>query len=264
MYTRPDAADSDQKSVSICGCRKEFWPRIDTDETAIRDCSIRSKLSLQCSTKFREEMGKGLRLGLPGTTAHKPKTRKGNHIMKNRNMQFKPSARLLIPLLLTCFAAVFILAPTPAAARDMVPFNGTVSGYVESQSGTECEPSAHVINFGHANQLGAFTGTADFVTHPCDPDPDLCENNIPYTGTFDWFAANGDEIFGTFEGYLCPTETPGVYDNHETAEVTGGTGRFANATGHFELAGQLDFTTNPPSFVLPWQGVISSLGPRRH
>ena len=28
-----------------------------------------------------------------------------------------------------------------------------------------------------------------------------------------------------------------MYDNHETAEVTGGTGRFANATGHFELAG---------------------------
>ena len=100
---------------------------------------------------------------------------------------------------------------------------------------------------------------------PCAPDPDLCENNIPYTGTFDWFAANGDEIYGTFEGYLCPTETPGVYDNHETAEVTGGTGRFANATGHFELGGQLDFTTNPPSFVLPWQGVISSVGStRRH
>jgi hypothetical protein len=209
-------------------------------------------------------MGNGLRVRVTRNDGHKPKTRKGNH-MKHRIIQFKPTAGLLITLFLACFAAVFMSAPTPAAARDMVPFNGTVSGYVDSQSGTECEPSTHVINFGHANQLGAFTGTADFVTHPCDPDPDLCENNIPYTGTFDWFAANGDEISGTFEGYLCPTETPGVYDNHETAEVTGGTGRFANATGHFELAGQLDFTTNPPSFVLPWQGVISSLGStRRH
>ena len=129
-------------------------------------------------------------------------------------------------LALTFCSAVFILAPTPAAGSEMVPFNGTVSGFVESQSGTECEPSTHVINFGHANQLGAFTGTAEFFPRPCDPDPDLCQNNIPYTGTFDWFAANGDEIYGTFEGYLCPTETPGVYDNHETAEVTGGTGRF--------------------------------------
>ena len=185
--------------------------------------------------------------------------------MKKRNIQFKPTTGVLIPLLLACSAAVFISSPTPAAARDLVPFNGTVSGFVDSQTGTECEPSIHVVNFGHANQLGAFTGTAEFSPRPCAPDPDLCENNVPYTGTFDWFAANGDEIYGTFEGYLCPTETPGVFDNHETAEITGGTGRFANATGHFELGGQLDFTTNPPSFVLPWQGVISSVGStRRH
>ncbi len=89
--------------------------------------------------------------------------------MKNRNIQFKPTAGLLIPLLLACFAAVFISAPTPAAARDMVPFNGTVSGYVDSQSGTECEPSTHVINFGHANQLGAFTGTAELRHAPLRP-----------------------------------------------------------------------------------------------
>jgi hypothetical protein len=30
------------------------------------------------------------------------------------------------------------------------------------------------------------------------------------------------------------------------------------------LGGQLDFTTNPPSFVLPWQGTISSVGSTRH
>ena len=171
--------------------------------------------------------------------------------------------QLLIPSLLASFAAVFISTPTPALAGEEVPFNGVVSGYVDSQSGTECEPSTHVVNFGNANQLGAFTGTAEFFPRPCEPDPDLCEDNIPYTGTFDWFAANGDEIYGTFEGYLCPTETPGVYDNHETAEVTGGTGRFASATGHFELGGQLDFTTVPPSFVLPWQGIISSVGSTR-
>ena len=180
------------------------------------------------------------------------------NIMKNRNIQFKPTAGVLIPLLLTCFAALFIAAPTSALARDEVPFNGIVSGFVLSQSCTDCcDPFVQVFNSGHANHLGAFTGTAEFSPRPCEPNPNLCENNIPYTGTFDWFAANGDEIFGTFEGYLCPTETPGVFDNHETAEVTGGTGRFANATGHFELGGQLDFTTNPPSFFAPWQGVIN-------
>src|SRR5262249_593340 len=197
---------------------------------------------------------------------HQTQNKKEN-IMKNRNIQFNATAPCCknTGLLLGCLAAVLISAPNRASARDEVPFNGTASGYVESQSGTEGEASTHVMNFGHANQLGAFTGTAEFFPRPCDPNPDLCENNIPYTGIFDWFAANGDEIYGTFEGYLCPTGTPGVYDNHETAEVTGGTGRFTNATGHFELGGQLDFTTIPPSFVLPWEGVISSVGStRRH
>jgi hypothetical protein len=53
--------------------------------------------------------------------------------MKNRNIQFKSTAGVLIPLLLASFAAVFISAPTPALARDEVPFNGTVSGFVETQ-----------------------------------------------------------------------------------------------------------------------------------
>jgi len=50
--------------------------------------------------------------------------------MKNRNIQFKPTAGVLIPLLLTCLAAVFISAPTSAAASETVPFNGTVAGYM--------------------------------------------------------------------------------------------------------------------------------------
>ena len=179
--------------------------------------------------------------------------------MKNRNVQFKAAALRCknAGLLLACLAAVFISAPNHASARDQVPISGTLSGYVETQEPVdECTIHGHAIVFGNATHLGAYTGTGEHYQDVC---------NGTYIGSFHWFAANGDEISGTFEGYLCPTETPGVYDNHETAEVTGGTGRFANATGHFELAGQLDFTTNPPSFVLPWQGVISSVGStRRH
>jgi hypothetical protein len=191
--------------------------------------------------------------------------------MKQGNIQFTATAlcckssrrragvRVLIPLFLACFAVVFILATTSASGRDQVPFNGTVSGFVETQEPVdECTVHAHVVNFGNATELGAFRGTAEFYPNFCEDPP-----NITYTGTFDWFAANGDEISGTFDGYLSPTETPGVYDNHENADVTGGTGRFTNATGHFELGGQIDFTTDPPSFVLPWQGYISSVGSNR-
>jgi hypothetical protein len=42
-----------------------------------------------------------------------------------------------------------------------------------------------------------------------------------------------------------------VYDNHETATVNGGTGRFAGATGTFYLDGLIDFTSFP-DFSLPY------------
>jgi hypothetical protein len=115
--------------------------------------------------------------------------------MKNRNIQFKATAGLLIQLLLACFVTVLISAPTPALARDEVPFNGTVSGYVETQEPVDqCIVHIHVVNFGNANHLGAFTGTAEFYPNFCEDPP-----NITYTGIFDWFAANGDEISGTFD-----------------------------------------------------------------
>jgi hypothetical protein len=200
----------------------------------------------------------------PEVTSHnkkskKPKTRKGNHIMKNRNIQFKPTAGVLIPLLLACFAAVFISAPTPAAASEMVPFNGTLSGCVETREPVDqCTIHAHAVLFGNATQLGAFTGTGEFYQNFCEDPP-----NITYIGGFHLFAANGDELSGTFEGYLSPTETPGVYDNHETSDVTGGTGRFTSATGHWESGGQIDVTTEPLCFGAPVQGWISSVGSTR-
>jgi hypothetical protein len=151
-------------------------------------------------------------------------------------------------LFLACFAAVFSSVATPAAASDRVPFYGTVSG-----SGS-VPTLPHVENTGIASQLRSFTGSAEFY-------PDLSNlAYIPYTGTFDWFAANGDEIYGTFEGYLTDDDMDFVYDNHETSTVTGGTGRFAGATGIFYLGGLIDFTGFPDfSFVLPWHGTISTV-----
>jgi hypothetical protein len=172
----------------------------------------------------------------------------------NRKSSRRPAvAGLLTPLLLACFAAVFISAPIPAAAGDQVPFNGTVSGQIPSDLGppdeTGCVFDFLVSNSGTATELGAFTGYAEFI-------PNLCD--LTYTGFFYWIGANGDQISGPFSGYLTPTATPGVFDNHETAIVTDGTGRFAGATGIFTLTGQVNFITS--SFVLPWQGTISSVG----
>ncbi len=159
----------------------------------------------------------------------------------------------LIPLLLSGFAAVFISAPTPAAADTQVPFNGIVSGNIISTTPLdECHLLIEVVNGGHATELGRFTGTAEFVLNVCD---------LTYIGSYVFTAANDDSISGPFSGYLTPTPTPGVFDNTEIAFITAGSGRFANATGMFDLGGQIN--TNTGTFSLPWQGTISTVGSTR-
>jgi hypothetical protein len=175
--------------------------------------------------------------------------------MKDRNIQFKATALRCknTGLLLACIAAVFISATTPAAASEMVPFNGTVSGNIISTTSLdECHLLIDVVNGGNATQLGRFSGTAQFILNVCD---------LSYIGTYEFTAANGDSISGSFIGQLTSSGTPGVFDNDETAFITSGTGRFADATGTFHLGGQIDINTG--TFALPWQGTISTVGSTR-
>ena len=94
--------------------------------------------------------------------------------MKNRNIQFKSTTGVLIPLLLAFFAAVFISAPNPAAAREIVPFNATLSGYVEtSEFLPPCTIHGHAIVFGNATLLGVYTGTGELYQDVCNQVPSL-------------------------------------------------------------------------------------------
>ena len=88
--------------------------------------------------------------------------------MKNRNIQFKPTAGVLIPLLLACLAAVFISAPTPAAASEIVPFNATLSGYVETQEPAGVRAlSTDTRSFSETRpNWEPYTGTGEFRTLP--------------------------------------------------------------------------------------------------
>jgi hypothetical protein len=163
-------------------------------------------------------------------------------------MKMKLSIRNFVAVVLVTTA--MILTSTLTSARDQLPFRGTVSGSVTSVTPlNECNQLVEVVNGGNATQLGHFTGTAQFVVDVC---------NLTYVGSYVFTAANGDSISGPFVGTLTPTNVPGVFDNTESAFITGGTGRFAVATGSFDLGGQIDFNTG--TFSLPFEGTISSVG----
>ncbi len=90
-------------------------------------------------------------------------------------------------------------------------------------------------------------------------------------GTFTKTAANGDQLFGTYVGNSTVIQPPapvGIFSVTGTLTFTGGTGRFAGATGTATMAGSLqaDFSQTPVSttVTLTMVGEISSPGLAQH
>ena len=85
--------------------------------------------------------------------------------------------------------------------------------------------AASNVSSGQLSQLGAVTGTSDeqFVNVPFT-------NEFTWTGTGTIVAANGDKLFTTISG--TGTYGPPVQSTRVDT-ITGGTGRFADASGTF-------------------------------
>ena len=78
------------------------------------------------------------------------------------------------------------------------------------------------------------------------------------SGSYQFIAANGDTLTATFVGQATPTSTPSVLYIVETATITGGTGRFAGATGSFITERLFDTITGLTTGS--FKGSISSPG----
>jgi hypothetical protein len=136
----------------------------------------------------------------------------------------------------------------PAAAGKQVPFYGSYEG---DDTGTPLVPplaSVTVEAEGNATQLGEFT----FI--------ELVTVNTATgmgSGTFQFTAANGDTVFGTISGQATFTP-PNFLSIVEIATITGGTGRFAGATGSFTVARLKNTVTGETTAY--FEGTISSPG----
>ena len=129
-------------------------------------------------------------------------------------------------------AVVVVLGLTGSvAAGEQVPFKGSFTGVVTVTGGpTDSIWSAAVDATGNATHLGQFTlAIPHQVNRGTSPFP------FPWTstGSYQFVAANGDTLFASFTGQVSSTPTPGVLAAVEIATITGGTGRFAGATGSF-------------------------------
>jgi hypothetical protein len=103
-----------------------------------------------------------------------------------------------------------------------VPLKGSLEGTVTITPLTPPFFSVVITASGNATGLGAFTlqvpHTVNFAT-------------ATGTGTFTFTAANGDRLTASFTGQA-DTSQP-IVSIVENATITGGTGRFAGATGTF-------------------------------
>ena len=130
---------------------------------------------------------------------------------------FNSAARFAFALI-----AMLVLANHVAAA-EQVPFQGNLEGTV-TRSGAPPIVSVNISATGAATQLGQF---AVSIPHSVNVVTRTA------TGEYHFVAANGDTLTATFTGHAAPTADPTVLAIEESATITGGTGRFAGATGSF-------------------------------
>jgi hypothetical protein len=119
-------------------------------------------------------------------------------------------------------------------AGELVPFKGSLDGEFTS-TGVFPLLTLEGSGTGMATHLGKFTyefpHTVDFSGVPIMPPMGL--------GTYTFTAANGDMVIADFTGFSTPVE-PGFVFVTEEATITGGTGRFAGASGQFTVLRLVD------------------------
>ena len=133
--------------------------------------------------------------------------------------------------------ALLLTAAFAAAAEKEVPFHGTIQGI---EIADVQFPKAFVdgSGSGKATHLGRFTMTYEL-------EVDLIAHETFGSSLFT--AANGDSLATDITGLGTPTENPDVVSVVEVHTITGGTGRFADATGNFIRTYFLDLVTGVTS-----------------
>ena len=150
---------------------------------------------------------------------------------------------------LAVFVALFAFAVTfvgASNAGEQTTFKGSLEGTVTVTPINPPIASVLIEATGNATKLGRFTVVVPHVVN---------QAVRVGAGSYIFTAANGDTLTATFTG-VGTLIAPGVLSTTETATITGGTGRFADATGSF-TAHRTFFITEGRT-VGSFEGTISS------
>jgi hypothetical protein len=125
------------------------------------------------------------------------------------------------------------LSATLAAAEKQFALNGSLEASETSQG---APPTIYIDmrSTGNATHLGRYTGQFDV---------ELQIPSLAATVSGSLVAADGSTLFLEGVGQGTPTDVPTVISIVETLSITGGTGRFAGATGNVTIERVLDRTT---------------------
>jgi hypothetical protein len=139
--------------------------------------------------------------------------------MKKKLVSMFSALMLMLMLTTTALAA-------PTAEKEHLRFQGTLHaleiGVFDPLTGNV---SVTANGSGKGTLLGRFTYSYAVVISPTS------------TGTlyYTFVAANGDSLYSIGQGMGAATELPNIFRVTETHTITGGTGRFAGATGSFNI-----------------------------
>jgi hypothetical protein len=146
-------------------------------------------------------------------------------------------------------------APAPgagltAALLENAPFTGGDSGTFEFTQDS-CAAGLAPLRT-HTTGTGTLIGAYSFETQEC-----FDTGAFTFSGSFTVAAANGDRLVGAYaeniSGFLDDVTSTYAF----TATVTGGTGRFAGASGTFSGTGQANLATFQESRA--FSGMISGV-----
>ena len=147
----------------------------------------------------------------------------------HRIQRYSPRVAALSVIL----ALTLLPIASPAAAQSPVPFKGDIQA-TEISTVNFPNLSVSATGSGNATHLGRFSVTYQVQV-----------NLITIFGvdSYQFTAANGDILYaqGTGQGFTTSDPTIDTIVEHNT--ITGGTGRFAGATGSFTLVRQLNLAT---------------------